>query len=184
MKRIAHIVIGTAAIWLALVSCAPAPHELLGQPAPDITLRTLDGVEKDLSAHEGEEVVVLDFWATWCAPCLQSMPILAAIEKEYAGKGVALYAINVGEPPELAKAFLKEYGLDITAAADPAMQAARDYVVSGIPQTVIIDKTGRIQAVHVGVGPSYRTILKKDLDAVLAGRDLVPPPTTGEENES
>ncbi|MEX2016114.1 MAG: TlpA disulfide reductase family protein [Candidatus Hydrogenedentales bacterium] len=176
--------VAVAIIALIFVRCAAAPHELLGQPAPDISLRLLEGGERKLSAHEGNEVVVLDFWATWCGPCLQSMPILAAIEQEYADRGVALYAVNVGEPPALVASFLEDQGWDITVAVDPAMQAARDYVVNGIPQTVIIDKAGRIQAVHVGVGPNYRANLEEDLDAVLAGRDLIPKPTSTEEKES
>ncbi len=151
------------------------PHELVGKPAPAFTLDTLDGGKVDLAAHKGKDVVVLDFWATWCGPCVQALPILTDVTREYRDKGVVFYAVNQREEAEVIGEFLKKKKLDVSVALDSQGKIGNLYGVEGIPQTVIIDKNGTVQIVHVGFGPDLRQRLPRELDAVLAGKNFAKP---------
>ena len=73
------------------------PNELKGKPAPDFELATADGGTFKLSDEKGKNIIVLDFWATWCGPCIQAMPIIEKVTKAYAAKGVKLVAVNLRE---------------------------------------------------------------------------------------
>ena len=130
-------------------------------------LALLDGGRMNLADHLGGEIVLLDFWASWCGPCRSSMPAVAEVAKEYANRGVVLYAVNQGEAPEVARKYVEDARLDISVALDTGWQAGRDYLVEGIPQLVIIDKTGTIAEVHVGSGFGLKSQLRKELDALL-----------------
>ncbi|MFA6210905.1 MAG: redoxin domain-containing protein [Candidatus Obscuribacterales bacterium] len=142
-------------------------HELLKKEAPAIELSTLDGGKFDLSSFKGKNVVVLDFWATWCPPCRQALPILAEVTKAYEAKGVKFYAVDLKEEPGKIEAFLRSQGLQINVALDKDGKAAAAYKVEGIPQSVIIGKDGLVKVVHVGFGGDLKTRLASELDSIL-----------------
>jgi peroxiredoxin len=144
-----------------------ANHESLDKPAPDFTLPTLDGGEAKLSELKGQ-VVVLDFWATWCKPCVMALPGVIKVTSELADQGVAFYAVNQGEKPERINGFLKEKGWTMPVALDPTAQAGQAYGVSGIPHTVIIDKKGIVRHVHSGFMPGMDIQLKSEIEALLS----------------
>jgi len=148
------------------------PQQLIGKTAPDFEMDLLDGGEMKLSDAKGKKIVILDFWATWCGPCRMAMPILEAVAKDYAHKGVELYAVNQQEKEETIRAFLDETGLSVTVGLDSSATIADRYLVSGIPQTVIVGKDGTVQAVHVGVSPAFDNDLREQLDTLLAGKVL------------
>lgn len=148
------------------------PHELLGQPAPTFKLDLLDGGQLDLAALKGQKVVILDFWATWCGPCVRALPILTEVAEAYKDKGVVLFGVNQAEKEETIRAFLKKRNLKLTVALDRDGEVGRLYGVEGIPQTVLIDKRGIVQAVHVGLLPNLKAKLSEELDAILAGKNL------------
>jgi thiol-disulfide isomerase/thioredoxin len=125
-------------------------EKLAGTAAPDFTLPMMDGSEFTLSKERGK-IVMLDFWATWCGPCRIAMPVLSEVSKEFADKGVKLISIDLEETPDDVKAFLAQTGLDVTVAFDKDSSVAAKYQVSGIPQTVIVDRDGTIRVVHVGL---------------------------------
>lgn len=152
---------------------AEEPSPLLGEPAPPIQLALLDGGSLDLGSHAGESVVMLDFWATWCGPCVEEMPVLAKVAAEYRDKGVAFYAVNQAEDPDDIRAFLEEQDLSITVALDAESEAAEGYGVRGIPTLVLIDQQGTVQSVHVGYSPTLEETLHQELDDLLAGKSLV-----------
>jgi len=145
----------------------PETEPLLGKPAANLTLDLLSGGKMDLSQHKGKQVVILDFWATWCGPCRMALPVLADVAKEYESKGVVFYAINQGETPERIKAFLEQSKLAVTVALDPDNTAGNAYRVSGIPRMLIIDKEGIVRAGHSGYSPTLKEDLKAELDAAL-----------------
>ena len=151
------------------------PSPLLGKPAPALDLDLLDGGKLTLAKHQGKDVVVLDFWATWCGPCRRSLPLLAGVAAQYQGKGVVVYAVNQRESAETAKNFMAKEKLLLTVALDSEGAAGNSYGVEGIPQTVVIGKDGSVQAVHVGFSPDLKETLGKQLDDLLAGRKLVTP---------
>jgi len=150
----------------------PEEHELVGQPAPALELKLLDGGRLDLAAHKGKQVVILDFWATWCPPCVKGLPHLDKLARDYADKDVAVYAVNQRESPETIKRFLKRKNLSLTVALDDG-KGGKAYKVEGIPQTVIIGKSGVIESIHVGFGPGMEKKLKQELDTLLSGKSLL-----------
>lgn len=146
---------------------------LLGKAAPDFTLDLLDGGKVQLRRHKGKEIVILDFWATWCGPCRKAMPVLAEVAATYKDKSVVLYAVDLAEPPSKVRSFLEQNKLtQLSVALDKESKVGEDYGVNGIPHTVVIGKDGTVQAVHVGLLPNLKAKLSGELDALLAGKNL------------
>jgi thiol-disulfide isomerase/thioredoxin len=158
-----------------LQAAMQGPPPLLGEEAPTFKLATLDGKELDLAAHKGKDVVILDFWATWCGPCRKGLPVLADVAKEMAKKGVVAYAVNLQESPEEIKEFLKEFPLEIAIALDTDASVATKFMVQGIPHSVLIGKDGLVQAVHVGFSEEevFKAQLTEELESLVAGKSLL-----------
>lgn len=150
----------------------PGPHPLVGQAAPEVKLELLDGGELNLAAFKGKKVVILDFWATWCGPCVQAMPIIDKVAEKFKDQGVVLYAVNLQEEPDEIKKFMDEAKLKVAVALDKDGAVAGSYRAEAIPQTVLIGKDGLVQVVRVGVSPNLEESLTKDLEAILAGKNL------------
>lgn len=148
-------------------------HETVGQIAPAVKLPYITGGsgEFDLSKHKDKDVVILDFWATWCGPCIKGLPIVTKVADAFKDKNVVFYAVNVGEEPEKVKAFMEKKAWGFTAVSDQDNKVSEKYEVEGIPHTVIIDKKGVIRQVHVGLIPNLEKQLTLELEAVLAGKD-------------
>jgi len=148
-------------------------HPLVGKAAPELELDLLDGGKVKLADLKGKEIVILDFWATWCAPCRTQMPLLEELVRNYADKGVKLYAVNQQEDTQKIRDFLSATGIKPTVALDPNGEAGQLYMSESIPQTVLIDKTGKVQAVHTGFSEATIGQLRTEIEALLAGKDLV-----------
>jgi peroxiredoxin len=112
---------------------------LMGKPAPNFTLTKLSGEKVTLSELRGS-VVVLDFWATWCGPCVQWMPLVDALHKAYGDRGVKVFAVNQQEPKELVERFMQRQRLSLPALLDESGKAGEAFKVTGIPQTVVIGR--------------------------------------------
>jgi thiol-disulfide isomerase/thioredoxin len=119
--------------------------DLTGREAPPFALRDPDGVEHDLAADSGQ-VVLLDFWATWCGPCRMTMPALDRLTREFAGHGLVVYSVNLREKPETAVAYMKKYGYSMTTLLDPDGSTAQRYGVSAIPVMVVVGRDGKVAA--------------------------------------
>jgi thiol-disulfide isomerase/thioredoxin len=146
----------------------PSSETLLGKPAPAFTLTLLDGGDFDLATHREKNIVLLDFWATWCGPCRAAMPTLAEISRDYAGKGVKYFAVNLREDQAKIRGYLKETKLDIAVPLDKDGSIAKKYGVRGIPTMVIVGKDGKVKKVHVGSSPNLKSELTRALDELLA----------------
>lgn len=140
-------------------------HPLVSKPAPVFAADLLEGGKFSLAEQKGKNVVILDFWATWCPPCREGMPILNKIGNEYKDKGVVFVAVNQQEEGKKIKEFLQNQKLNMTVAFDPESEIAEQYQVTNIPQTVIIDKNGTITDIHVGV--MSEQLLRKKLNRLL-----------------
>ena len=122
----------------------------LSGAAPDFTLDSLDGDAITLSDLEGQ-VVVLDFWATWCRPCVRSMPHLQELYERYAEQEVVVLAINVAQERDEVAEFIAETGYTFTVLLDSDSGVTDDYRVQGIPHTVVVDREGEVHSVF-GIG--------------------------------
>jgi thiol-disulfide isomerase/thioredoxin len=139
--------------------------ELVGQPAEDFSLPLLNGGDFRLSEHRGK-IMVLDFWATWCGPCIQAMPQLMAAVGEFPDD-VELVAINQGESTQVITAFLEAREWTPTVALDSRGDVARQFRVQGIPQTVIVGRDGEIMHVHLGSSPDLHASLRAVLEHLV-----------------
>lgn len=156
-------------------SAAAAVHPLLGQPAPPFELDNLAGDKAKLADHLGKDVVILDFWATWCGPCVEALPLVNAVAEAFAGRGVKFYAVNISEDQQTVAEFLKEQELEVPVILDTEGNVAQAYKASAIPQTVLIGKDGKVQVVHVGFGGNMKELLGEELEKLLKGKDLAGP---------
>ncbi|MBI2422482.1 MAG: redoxin family protein [Candidatus Hydrogenedentes bacterium] len=146
------------------------PHPLVGKPAPALKLPMLDGTAFDLAAFKEKNIVILDFWATWCGPCRIGLPIMTQIAKDYEAKGVKFFGVNVGqEDIPTINAFLKQSGLSFPVVHDENGDARSTYQAEGIPQTVVLDKSGTVRVVHQGISPWFEEELREQLDGLIAG---------------
>lgn len=145
-------------------------HPLLGEAAPAFSAQRLDGTPFELAKQRGK-VVVLDFWATWCGPCVKALPIVAEVAKELADQDVAVFAVNIGEQAEDIQPFLTRLGVEVPVLLDPEGDIADAYGAEAIPQTVLIGKDGRVEVVHVGIAnpEEYKATLLRQLKALAAG---------------
>lgn len=150
---------------------AEPPNEMLGRRAPEVSLRFLSGETRELSSHRGTNVVVLDFWASWCPPCRRALPIVQELAKRWTSSNVVFYAVNRNEPVEKVKAFAEETGLDLPVVLDTD-ELAEGFAVKGIPHLVVIDTNGIIQFAHVGYSPNLGEELDGILTRVLAGQPV------------
>jgi thiol-disulfide isomerase/thioredoxin len=151
-------------------SSAPAGENspLVGKPAIDFTLKSLDGESFRLSKHR-DRIVVLDFWASWCGPCVQTMPLVEAVVDELGTDKIHLVAVNIQETPARATAAVERLELNSTVLLDVDGQAAAAYAANAIPQTVIIDREGVITHVFVGGGPKFVEQFRQALQASVTG---------------
>ena len=118
-------------------------------PAPDFTLPSSTGENVRLAEQRGQ-VVMLNFWASWCGPCRQEMPLLEEMSKRYSAAGFVLYGVNVEEDNTDAKKLIKQLGVTFPILYDTESKASSLYNVDAMPTTVVIDKKGVIRFVNRG----------------------------------
>ena len=119
-----------------------------GDTAPDFTASLADGTEFSLSAQQGK-IVLLNFWATWCGPCVREMPAFERLQEEY-GEDLAILAVNCMEDAGIVDAFLEENGYTFPVAYDTDGAISMKYPSQGIPYTLLIDEEGIIRQIYVG----------------------------------
>lgn len=144
---------------------------LLGSPAPEIELAATDGQTFKLSEHRGE-IVVLDFWATWCGPCVMAMPKLQELHEGLHEQGVVVVGVNQGDSHEDVTALLAKKGVTFTQVLDTEAEASDRYGVVSLPTTVVIDQQGVIQMVHAGFTPGLDDTLRDAITRLEQGETL------------
>jgi peroxiredoxin len=143
--------------------------DLEGKPAPDFELAKLDGQKVSSKDLKGT-VYILDFWATWCGPCVASMPALNETFEKYKDKGVKVFACDQQEDKETVSKFAKSNNLTLTVLLDTDASVGSHYGVTGIPQTVVVGKDGKVVKVFVGYGEGQEDNIRKAVDDALAAK--------------
>jgi peroxiredoxin len=135
---------------LLFVCCATARASLaVASPAPDFTLRGTDG--RNLRLHEQRgQVVLVNFWASWCGPCRQEMPHLGRLYEKYRAAGFVLLAVNIDEDARQAVNTAARWGLKFPVLLDADKAVSRLYDLGSMPATVLIDRDGRVRYLNRG----------------------------------
>ena len=142
----------------------------VGEKAPEFTLKDVNGKPVKLADYLGKNVVMLDFWATWCNVCKREMPVLEKVYKEYKAKDVEFFGICLDENLVQIKKVLEQKGVTYQTLIDEGARVATEvYQLAGpIPLKVVIDKKGVVRYSHVGDYPEYPPEVTFVFDEILA----------------
>lgn len=134
-----------------------------GKLAPDFSLKSMSGENIRLSEMRGK-VVMINFWATWCAPCRKEMPLLNALYNKHKNSGFVLLGVNIDNSPKNGEKMAKKLGINFPILFDNSKKVSETYKVSAMPFTIILDKSGKISQIHKGYLPGY----EKKYDAQIS----------------
>jgi thiol-disulfide isomerase/thioredoxin len=143
------VAVGLGTALLGTTQAAPVDLLRAGAPAPVFQLNSSDGKPRSLADFKGQ-VVLVNFWASWCGPCRKEMPILEQLNKQYKAKGVALLGVNVEPNSADAINWLKVTPVSFPILFDVDSKVSKLYQVQGMPNTVILDRKGNVRYVHRG----------------------------------
>lgn len=132
-----------------LIGAAPTERLKVGDPAPDFLLAQLGGDPVQLSKLRGKTVFI-NFWATWCAPCKDEMPIIQQFYQQHRNDNVVVLAVNVKDNADSAKGYFKDNGLSMPVLLDYTGNVPGGYRVTGYPESYFVDKNGKIGQFHIG----------------------------------
>jgi thiol-disulfide isomerase/thioredoxin len=161
------------AVALTLAACDSGEPQspLVGKPAPGFQIPAVSRAVGDVSLEQYRgKVVLLDFWATWCGPCLAIMPHIDELQKKYRDKGLVVIGITT-EDPKVVDGWKESTGRTVSyeLLADLSAQANRDYGVTNLPTTVLIGRDGKVRHVEVGADPEGGVAtLAAQVEAALA----------------
>jgi len=154
-------------LLVALLAAGGAQAALKSNaPAPDFTLRSLEGANLRLAEQRGQ-VVLVNFWATWCGPCKQEMPHLNRLYEKYRASGFVLLGVNVDEDARQAAGTAGKLGVKFPVLFDADKSVSKLYDLQSMPATVLIDRDGRVRYLHRG----YRDGLEESYEKQI--RELV-----------
>lgn len=160
----------STAVVLALAAAAAVPAVAalppVGKTAPDFAAKSSSGRNVRLSELRGQ-VVLINFWASWCSPCRQELPLLSKIYSQYRGAGFALLAVNVDDNRKDAEGMLKRLDLKFPTLFDAGKSVAKLYGVDTMPATLVIDRDGRVRYVHRGYYEGYERKYEQQVRELL-----------------
>ena len=156
-----------AGIIAALVIALPAVAADPAGPAPQFVLPAKGGSQLNLAQYRGQ-VVMINFWASWCGPCRQEMPLLEDIYKKYNKLGFTLIGVNVEPDSKAADDWLKQTPVSFPVGYDKDSKVSRLYDVSGMPSTVIIDRKGNLRFLHHGYKPGDESEYQNSIRTLIS----------------
>lgn len=164
--------LAVACLTIALAGVASDALALdAGDPAPAFTLPELDGKgQLDLERYRGK-VVWLDFWASWCPPCLSSLPELEKLRKQMPAKDFQIVAINVDKDPKKAKKFLDRHPVGYPSASDPDGTLPEMFGLETMPTSYLIDRDGTIKLVHEGYRSGDIKTIRREVRSLVEGAE-------------
>jgi peroxiredoxin len=166
MLLVAAAIIGVvAAVYSVRHNHAPrAAVSPANHVAPDFTLPQLDGQDLSLSSYRGR-VVLLDFWASWCAPCREETPHLMELQQKYGSRGLQILGVSMDDSPEPARAFYQQFHMNYPIVMGNANTGELYGGVLGLPIAFLIDRDGRIRAKHIGA--TDPEVFQKEIKSLL-----------------
>ncbi len=164
MKGLKTILPGIILAIFAASSLASSTLE--GQSAPDFVLKSSAGDNLRLSEYRGD-VVMINFWATWCGPCRQEMPLLDDLYSRYQRVGFTLLGVNIDDDSRRAMKMIEELGVNFPVLFDDGKDVSKLYAVEAMPVTVLVDREGTVRHVHHGYKPGYEEKYLTEIRALL-----------------
>ena len=143
-----------------------ASSTLEGQSAPDFVLKSSAGNNLRLSEYRGD-VVMINFWATWCGPCRQEMPLLDDLYSRYERVGFTLLGVNIDDDSRRAMKMIEELGVNFPVLFDDGKDVSKLYAVEAMPVTVLVDREGTVRHVHHGYKPGYEEKYLTEIRSLL-----------------
>lgn len=138
--------------------------EHLDELSPTCSLTTLEGTPAHNLQELKGKVVYMDFWASWCPPCIKSFPFLNELENQLKEQGLQVIGVNLDEKVADAQAFLASHPVDFSIVADPSKQCAKSFEVMAMPTSYLIDRKGNIRHIHRG----FRSGETEELRALIS----------------
>jgi cytochrome c biogenesis protein CcmG, thiol:disulfide interchange protein DsbE len=151
MRRLAHgssILVGLALVLTFCACYGGSRPPRIGSSAPDFTLQ--DSQNKVTLSQLRGQIVVLNFWATWCPPCIEEMPSLVEMQRRMKDKGITVVAVSIDEDESAYQKFVKEHAANLLTVRDPAQKTPTLYGTHGWPETFIIDRGGVMRRKFIG----------------------------------
>lgn len=150
-----HNKLAMTAALLTMVLCVTCSAELKqGDSLPDLATFKLDG---KLPEELNGQVILLDFWASWCGPCKASFPAMEELRKKYAQQGLTILAVSVDEKEENMQRFLKAANISFTVVRDAQQKLVAAADVKAMPTSFLVDRSGKIRFVHTGFNGEENT---------------------------
>jgi len=143
-----------------------ASSGLTGQTAPDFVLKSATGENIRLSEYRGD-IVMINFWATWCGPCRQEMPLLDELYGRYQRVGFNLLGVNIDDDSRRAMAMVNELGISFPVLFDEDKKVSKLYEVEAMPLTILLDREGTVRHVHHGYKPGYEQKYLNEIRSLL-----------------
>lgn len=154
-------------LLLSLVfGAAPGQAKEINEPVADFTLNSRQGDKLRLENFRGQ-VVMLNFWASWCGPCRQEMPLMDDIYEQYKDLGFTVLAVNVDANREEAHRFLDKVPVTYPILYDPESRVSELYQVQAMPTTIMIDRNGMARFIHYGYKPGYEDDYEQQIRQLL-----------------
>ncbi len=151
------------------IAIPPAPweiDELIGKPAPDFILKSVNGKETSLASFRGR-IILLNFWATWCPPCKAEMPSMNKLYNLFKGRGLVVIAVSTDNSVKKVEKFLHKNPVDFVVLSDPAIKTSRKYKVFSLPTSFLIDKDGMIVKKFFGEQEWMKKYIQDEIEALF-----------------
>jgi len=155
-----------AVVFSIFAASSLASSGMEGQPAPDFALKSSTGQNLRLSEYRGD-VVMINFWATWCGPCRQEMPLLDELYSRYHRVGFNLLGVNIDDDSRRAMQMVDELGVNFPVLFDARKEVSELYDVEAMPVTVLVDREGMVRYVHHGYKPGYENMYLDQIRSLL-----------------
>lgn len=154
-------------ITAVFLSCSLSVSALdIGQVAPDFTLKSTEGKNLNLVEQRGQ-IIIINFWASWCGPCRKEMPMLQSLQEKYNSLGVSVWGINVEQENQAGRDFLADLELSFPIFFDSTNTISANYQVEAMPTTVIVDRSGKVRFIFQGYRNGYEQKYSKAIKQLI-----------------